>query len=80
MSNLSISDAQAKLPELIDQIAQSREPLMIAGQLSNAVLISEDYWRSIQETIYLLSVPDLGQSIKDGLATPISECSETLAW
>lgn len=80
MSNLSISDAQAKLPELIDQISQSREPLMIAGQLSNAVLISEDYWRSIQETIYLLSVPDLGQSIKDGLATPISECSETLAW
>lgn len=80
MSNVSLIDAQAKLPELINQVTQSREPLMISGQMSNAVLTSEDYWQAIQETIYLLSVPNLGQSIKEGLSTLVSECSEALDW
>ncbi|AFY60125.1 type II toxin-antitoxin system Phd/YefM family antitoxin [Synechococcus sp. PCC 6312] len=80
MSNLSLVDAQTNLPELIDQIAQSQETLVISGEIGNAVLISADYWQAIQETIYLLSIPQLGQSIQDGLLTPVSECSQTLEW
>ncbi|MFN4967219.1 MAG: type II toxin-antitoxin system Phd/YefM family antitoxin, partial [Pseudanabaena sp.] len=53
---------------------------MISGATSNAFLVSEEDWKGIQETIYLLSIPNVGASIVEGLATPISECSETLEW
>lgn len=80
MSIVPLTEAQVKLQDLINEVSQSHEPIMISGSTSNAFLVSEEDWKGIQETIYLLSIPEVGTSILQGLATPISECSETLEW
>ncbi len=80
MATFSATEARAKLYRLIDEAASSHEPILITGKRSNAILISEDDWRSIQETLHLLSVPGMRDSIIDGLNTPVTECSEKLDW
>jgi antitoxin YefM len=80
MPTLSATEARTKLYRLIDQTTQSHEPIVITGKRGNAVLISEDDWRSIQETIYLLNIPGMRESILEGLATPIEDCTEEIDW
>jgi antitoxin YefM len=80
MSTLPINEAQKTLPDLIDSVSQSHKPILITGEGSNAVLLSESDWSAIQETLYLLSVPGMRESIKEGLATPIDECDRELVW
>lgn len=80
MAILSATEARAKLYSLIDEAASSHEPITIKGKRNNAVLISEEDWRSIQETLYLLNVPGMRESIREGLAIPVEECSEDLEW
>jgi antitoxin YefM len=80
MPTLSATEARTKLYNLIDQTASTHEPVLITGKRGNAVLISEDDWRSIQETIYLLNIPGMRDSIREGLATPPDECGEELDW
>ena len=80
MPTLTASKARSKLYRLIDEAASSHEPIIIKGKRGNAVLISEDDWRSIQETIYLRNVPGMRESIREGLATPIEECIQELNW
>jgi antitoxin YefM len=80
MPTLSATEARTKLYNLIDQTASTHEPILITGKRGNAVLISEDDWRSIQETIYLLNIPGMRDSIREGLATPLDECGEELDW
>ena len=80
MPTFKTTDARAKLYRLIDEVAKSHEPIHIIGKRANAVLISEDDWRSIQETLYLLSIPGMRESIREGLNTPLQECSEKLDW
>jgi antitoxin YefM len=80
MPTLTATEARSKLYRIIDKAASSHEPIIIQGKRSNAVLISEDDWRSIQETIYLLNIPGMRESIREGLATPIEECTQELDW
>lgn len=80
MPTLTATEARAKLYRLIDEAAASHEPVVITGKRGNAVLISEDDWRSIQESLFLLNIPNMRESIQDGLATPIEECSEDIDW
>ena len=80
MPTLSATEARTKLYRLIDQTSTSHEPILITGKRGNAVLVSEDDWRSIQETIYLLNIPGMRESIREGLATPLEECNEELDW
>ena len=80
MPTLSATEARSKLYRLIDQTSISHEPIIITGKRGNAVLISEDDWRSIQETIYLLNSPNMRELIHEGLATPIEECTEEIDW
>ena len=80
MPTLSATEARKKLYRLIDEAASSNEPIVITGKRGNAVLVSEDDWRSIQETIYLLNIPNMRESIREGLATPIEECTEEIDW
>jgi antitoxin YefM len=68
------------LPDLIHSVSQSHQPILITGEGGNAVLLSESDWSAIQETLYLLSVPGMRESIKEGLATPIDECDRELVW
>jgi prevent-host-death family protein len=80
MTTLTASEARAKLFKLLDKAAESHEPIQITGKRYNAILISEEDWRSIQETLYLLSIPGMRESIRKGLKTPIKKCSQRLKW
>jgi prevent-host-death family protein len=80
MATLTASQARAKLYKLIDETAASHQPILITGKRGNAVLISEDDWRSIQETLYLTSIPGMRESIVDGLSTPVNECEKEIDW
>ena len=80
MSTLTVSEARAKLYRLIDEAARSHQPIRITGKRHNAVLISEEDWASVQETLYLLSVPGMRESIREGLETSVEECEEVLDW
>ena len=80
MTTLSASEARAKLYKLLDEAARSHEPILITGKRNNAVLISEEDWRSIQETLYLLSIPGMRESILRGLKTPVEKCSKNIKW
>jgi antitoxin YefM len=71
VTTLTASQARARLYKLLDQAVSSHEPIQIMGKRANAVLVSEEDWRSIQETLYLLSVPGMRASIRKGLETPI---------
>jgi antitoxin YefM len=78
----TISDLQAgpKLKQLIKEATDNHEPIQITGKQGSAVLLSEQDWRSIEETLYLLSIPGMRESIRDGMNTPIAECSSDLTW
>ena len=80
MPTLTATEARMKLYRQIDEAASSHEPIVITGKRASAVLISEDDWRSIQETLYLLHIPGMRESIREGLATPIVECTEDIDW
>ena len=77
---IPINEAQQQLQQLIDSVSESQQPIAIAGQTSNAVLLSESDWASVQETLYLLSVPGMRESIREGMATPIEDCDRHLDW
>ena len=80
MRTISVTKARATLFQLVNEAASSHEPVQITGKKANVVLISEEDWRSIQETMYLLSVPGMRESIVEGLQTPLSEASEDPGW
>lgn len=80
MNILNATEARAKLYRLIDEAAETHEPIVITGKRRNAVLISEEDWNAISETMYLLSVPGMRESIKAGLDEKISDCSKELDW
>lgn len=80
MNILTASEARARLYKLIDQTYDNHEPTLIKGKRHNALLISEEDWDAIQETLFLLSVPGMRESIREGLATPIEETTEKLDW
>ena len=80
MATLTASEARAGFYLLIDQTAESHKPVVISGKRGNAVLISEEDWSSIQETLYLLAIPNMRESIKDAMAQPLSKSKKALKW
>jgi len=80
MNTLTVSEARAKLYSLVDIVASEHKPVTIKGKRASAILISEDDWDAVQETLYLISIPGMGESIVDGLTIPCEECSEDLPW
>lgn len=80
MHTLTASEARANLYRLIDEAAQSHQPVVISGKRSSAVLLSAEDWQAIQETLHLLSVPGMRESIKEGMAEPLSKSAKTLKW
>ena len=80
METLTASEARANLYRLIDQTAESHQPIVITGKRVNAVLISSEDWEAIQETLYLLSIPGMRESIKEGMAEPVENGSKELDW
>jgi prevent-host-death family protein len=80
MTAVSATEARKRLYALIDEVGQSHEPVQITGKRSNAVLLSEDDWRAIQETLHLVSIPGMRESILEGMATEVSELSSEPLW
>ena len=80
MTTLTASQARTELYKLLDKVAVSHEPIQITGKRNNAVLISEEDWSAIKETLYLLSIPKMRESIKKGLKTPLNECNREVEW
>jgi antitoxin YefM len=80
MTTLTATLARTKLYSLLDAVAHSHEPVQITGKRSNGVLISEDDWRAIQETLFLSAIPGMKTSIIKGMKTPVSKCSQELEW
>ena len=80
MPVFTAGEARANLYRLIDQTAESHQPIHIAGQRSSAVLLSEEDWQAIQETLYLLAGPGMRESIKAGMAEPLADSATELDW
>ncbi|MFK3774825.1 type II toxin-antitoxin system Phd/YefM family antitoxin [Pseudomonas sp. NPDC089406] len=80
MRILTASEARTNLYRLMDQSAESHQPIMISGKRTNSVLISAEDWEAIQETLYLLSTPGMRESIKEGMEEPVNECAKDLDW
>jgi len=80
MTTMTVTEARKQLYTLLDDVADSHEPIQIAGKRHSAVLISEDDWNAVQETLYLISIPGMRDSIRKGLKTPVEKCAEELDW
>ena len=76
---IPINEAQKQLQQSIDSVSESHQPIAL-GQTSNAGLLSESDWPSVQETLYVLSVPGMRESIREGMATPMEDCDRPLEW
>lgn len=80
MTSVSAKDAGDNLQRFIDETAASHEPLLIAGERNNAILVSAEDWAAIQETLFLSSIPGMRESIQQGMATPLDACSQEPGW
>lgn len=80
MATITATEARRRLYTLLDEVAESHDPVQIAGKRSSAVLVSEDDWRAIQETLYLQAIPGMRESIVEGMQTPADECDEDPGW
>src|ERR1035437_3437617 len=80
MTSITATEARKQLYKLLDDVSDSHEPVQITGRRGNAVLVGEDDWRAVQETLYLVSIPGMRESILEGLATPVDECADKLDW
>lgn len=80
MTTLNATEARAKLYSLIDETVATHQPITITGKRGNAVLLSEDDWRSVEETLFLLSIPGMRESIRDGMSENIEDCDTAVEW
>lgn len=80
MKTITSRQVRVNSDRLLKKPAEASEPVQITGKKGNAVLLSERGWHALQETSYLLSMPGMRASIREGLEVPIEECSEELAW
>jgi antitoxin YefM len=80
MTTLTASKARSRLYRLIDEAALSHQPIVISGKRAQVVLLGVDDWNAIQETLYLLSIPGMRESIRKGLKTPVEKCAKDLKW
>lgn len=80
MRVLNATEARSKLYSLIDETLTTHQPIVITGKRGNAVLVSEEDWNAIEETLYLLAIPGMRESIKNGMEEDLSDCSEDIEW
>ena len=82
MKTVSISQARRNIYQLVDETIFSSEPVQITTKKGNVVIVSEEDWRAIQETLYLLSIPGMRESLIEGINTPVEECktAESIGW
>lgn len=80
MITLNATEARTKLYALIDEASTSHQPIVITGKRGNAVLLAEEDWNAISETLNLLAVPGMRESIREGMDAGLDECNQELDW
>lgn len=80
MSSMNVTSARKNLYRIVDSVNETHEPIEITGKNHSAVLIGEEDWKSIQETLYLSGIPGMRESIIDGMNEDISNMSDKLDW
>ena len=80
MTTLDATEAVSRLHNLIDEAAQTHQPIMITGKRGNAVLLAEEDWKAINETLYLVSIPGMRESIREGMDSNLEDCDRELDW
>jgi len=80
VSSINITSARKDLYRIVESVNESHEPIHITGKKNSAVLVGEDDWKSIEETLYLSSIPGMRESIIDGMKTPIEKLESDLDW
>jgi len=80
MTIITATEARRLLYKLLEEVSESHEPVQITGRRGNAVLVAEDDWRAVQETLHLLSMPGMRESIREGMATPLAELDDKPGW
>lgn len=80
MTTLTATEARKNLFNLLDDVSESHDPIQISGKRHSAILISEDDWRAVQETLYLTSIPGMRKSIAEGLKIPVEKCRKEIKW
>ena len=80
MDTVNATNARKNLYRLIEEVLKNHEPVQITSKNGATVLIADEDWKSIQETLYLLSIPGMRESIRKGMDTPLDECSDTIEW
>ncbi|MDO8848148.1 MAG: type II toxin-antitoxin system Phd/YefM family antitoxin [Coriobacteriia bacterium] len=79
-TNYTATEARKQLYGLVDRVQETHEPVWITGKRGSAVLVSEEDWRAVQETLHLVSIPGMRESILEGMATPVDELADELDW
>ena len=80
MSSVTATEARKDLYRLVDEVQETHDPIQITGKRGNAMLVGEDDWRAVQETLFLVSIPGMRESILEGMATPVDELDDELRW
>ena len=80
MTTFNATEARSKLYALIDEATDTHQPIVITGKRGNAVLLAEEDWKAINETLHLLSIPGMRESIRDGMKTNLDKCDQKLDW
>ena len=77
---ISVTKARTNPHSLVDETVQTHKPIVIAGKLGNVVLISEEYWNSVNESLFLLTITGIRESIVDEMKTDLEEFDQELDW
>ncbi|NJD28589.1 MAG: type II toxin-antitoxin system Phd/YefM family antitoxin [Chloroflexi bacterium] len=80
MTTITATEARKQLYKLLDDVSETHQPIQITGKRGNAVLVGEDDWRAVQETLFLVSIPGMRESILEGMATPPEDLNGELRW
>jgi antitoxin YefM len=82
MKTVSVTQARQNIYQLVEDTISSSEPVQITTKKGNVIIVSEEDWTAIQETLYLLSIPGMRESLIEGINTPIEECktAEEIGW
>lgn len=76
MKSVTATEAQESLDRLLEEVAETGLPVRITSRKASAMLVSEEEWRALEETLLLMSIPGMAKSIRDGMKAPIEECVE----
>lgn len=80
MKSITATQARKGLYRLLDEVAVTSQPVQITSKRASAVLVSQDDWTALNETVQLISIPGMAESIREGMNTPLEECVAELDW